>query len=184
MRDTQESNITKALEHPNIVGFYYDNRWDIGDISGKLWSTEQKGLCFDCIKYFRDFLDMPYIRDIFEGDDESRTEWFRELANVGLYNNIRDVNIFRVNRLGSITFGESLLLDFYFGDNTKLLNDYKVALDKLIPWHPSSSTKGGLTRLEYNNMNFLQKKAHVYKMKECVFNFLDCLSQESKYLKD
>jgi hypothetical protein len=81
----------------------------VKDIDDRLWDPKYKKKSISYIKGLKDFLEMPYIEDIFNGDDRARDTWVHGLSRMGkntnlTYSDLRDVNIFRISKLNGIYF--------------------------------------------------------------------------------
>jgi hypothetical protein len=177
-------NIAKVLQDSNVIAFHYDNRdWSVKDIDDRLWDPKYKKKSISYIKGLKDFLEMPYIEDIFNGDDRARDTWVHGLSRMGkntnlTYSDLRDVNIFRISKLNGIYFFEDLLLKWYVGQNLDILVKYESEFSKLLPYRCESDQICEVNREEYDTMKFEEKRSHVYKIKENVFGFLNCLALE------
>jgi len=174
MAVNNSETIERLLRLPNIVGFEYDSHdWNVGDISEKLFSRDSS-IILPRIENLKDFLGMPYIHDIFEGDDLSRRKWMSELVNYkccpkDTYDLLRDMTIFGMNRLGVVYSSQLILLGSYLGENLELLKHFNRRFQGLMPTERGNTS---ITREDYNSMGFKEKKEHLFNMKEEVYGFM------------
>lgn len=176
-----ESVIEKLLKLPEIVGFHYDDRdWSVGRIDRSLFDLKSAEFCVDSIERMKGFLEVPYIEDVFGRDDISRTKWIDNLSQMGeVYEDLRDVNILCIGALNSVFMGEGRVSTWYLGNHADAL---RVKIDDCSFLMPSWVALGRdckVNREEYNAMGFEEKRAHVYEVKENVFDFLSCLAREN-----
>ncbi len=61
-----------------------------------------------------------------------------------------------------------------FADN---LSDYLSDCSILMPFFEGTGNECLVSREKYNAMSFNKRKGHVYKVKENVFGFLNCLAK-------
>lgn len=182
-----KEKIIRVLQYPNVVTFHYDDRsWDVGDVDDGLWKLKHRSTCISRIGSLKSFLEMPYIEDVFGKCDKARSVWTLELAAADrgfVYADLRDVNVFRINRLSTVLSTQAILIDGYDGSCVGSLKRYNMACNYLLPRQNEVGKDCEVSREEYNIMGFEEKKSYVYKVKVNVFGFLSCLANESRQLR-
>jgi hypothetical protein len=169
--------IEKLLGLHEIKGFHYDNRdWSVGEIDDGMFSSRLREYCVSAVGRMRDFLEMPYVEDVFGGDDKARDAWRSKFSMGPMFKDLNSVSVFGVAKLNGMSLGEGLIFRNYVGNHVESLERYKVACDFLMPHWEESGEHCRATREQYNGMGFDEKRSHVYRVKANVFGFLNCLA--------
>jgi len=178
-----EKIIEKLSKLPEIKDFHYDDRnWDVEDISGELFMPKSRHGVFGKIDLMKEFIGLPYVEDIFGGDDKARYVWMNRLSKTDtglLYSELRDVNVFCVTKVCVMPFFEGSIVGNYNGSHADFLKGYYERADFLVPDDFEDEDDCKISREKYNVMDFKEKKSYVFEMKENVFGFLSCLADES-----
>lgn len=172
--------LERLLGLPEIIAFHYDEiDWSVCKINDGLFVSKFREYCVSRIERMRGFLEMPYIEDIFGGDDKGRYVWMNKMSKAGfIYDDVRDVNIFRIGRLNGMLLGEGFVSRNVVGCNVDELDRYVDACEFLMPFREEQGVVCKVNRGKYDAMGFEEKRLYVYEIKENVFGFLNCLANE------
>lgn len=172
----------ELLRLPEIVDFHYDDRdWSVGGIGVAVWKPKFRGHCVSGIDRMKRFLEMPYVEDVFRGDDEGRYVWRSKLSRRKncVFDDLTRSTIFSIAKLNGILLSESFMARQHRGRLGGSLIKYVNDCEILMPFSEESGINCKASREEYDVMEFEKKRAHVYEIKENVFNFLSCLANNS-----
>ncbi len=76
-----EKSVERLLGIPEVVGFHCDDwDWSVGEIGAVVWKPRLRRHCVSAVKRLNEFLEMPYIEDVFGGDDRNRYVWRSRLS--------------------------------------------------------------------------------------------------------
>ncbi len=176
---SNEKVIGELLKLPEIADFHYDDRdWGVGGIDEKLWRPKFRGYCVSRIERLKHFLEMPYVEDIFGGNDRARYVWRRKLSRDIVFEDLTKNTIFSISKLNGALLSESFMIRQYEGKFVDQLNGYVNDCERLMPFWEDQGKECIANRERYNAMKFEEKRSHVYDIKENVFEFLDCLANE------
>jgi hypothetical protein len=155
-------DLEELLNHPNIKRITYDEEWIIPQISKSIWKPELLNEALDQIEKLKTFLSRPYIEDIFEKDEASRSKWQHYIAHEDpkLYS-LNSVNCLRINSWSSLVLTIMRLQRYYMGNNPEEFEYKKETIKKLFD---------GPKIVEYRSMEISNRIKYVKKLKKNFIN--------------